>query len=116
MLGLKSIQGMIVESWNMQLVPYLFGFNMFSGMTDFPKIVWKPPGKIDFVAMVNALNSAVGAKIFTPTDVDEDNLREIMEWPALPDDERGMPREPEAPAMPGLFDIKRRVEVLERGK
>lgn len=103
MLGLRSIQEQITEAWNNQLIPYLFSFNTFPGMTDYPQIVWKAPGKIDFAELINALNSAVSAKIFTPTDVDEDNLRELMDWPDLPDDERGAPRTAEQPPPPGIF-------------
>jgi len=103
-LAIGAIQESVVESWNQQFVPYLFAFNRFSGMTDLPKIVWMSPGKIDIGGLINVLNAASGAKIFTPTDVDEDHLRELIDWPDLPDEERGMPRDTESPATPGIFD------------
>ncbi len=109
-LALGSIQNYIAEAWNLQLVPYLFAFNSFPGMTDYPKIVWTPPGKVQIAEIINALNTAAGSKLFTPTDIDEDHLRDIMDWPALPDEERGMPRDVEKPPIPGIFDIAKRVK------
>lgn len=109
-LALEAVQRQVEEAWNQQLVPYLFAFNSFPGMTDYPKIVWTQPGQIDLAQILNVLNTAVGAKIFTPTDVDEDHLREVMDWPDLPEDERGQPRDVEAPAMPGLFDLPKKVQ------
>lgn len=105
-LAIGAIQESVVETWNQQLVPYLFSFNHFEGMTGRPKIVWTRPGKVDVGSIINTLNSAIGAKLITPTDVDEDHLREILDWPSLPDEERGMPRIAEQPAMPGLFGDK----------
>jgi len=105
-LAIGAIQESVVEAWNQQLVPYLFSFNYFPGMTDLPKIVWMPPGKVDIGSLIATLNQASGAKIFTPTDVDEDHLRELIDWPDLPDEERGMPRDAEMPATPGIFDVK----------
>ena len=102
-LGLGSVQECILEAWNLQLVPYLFAFNRFEGMTDYPRITWAQPGQMDIKAVVDSLSTAAQAKIFTPTDVDEDKLREILEWPDLPDEERGQPRDVEKPPMPGLF-------------
>lgn len=110
-LAIGAIQDSIVEAENQQLVPYLFAFNRFEGMTGYPKIVWTPPGKVDIGAVINVLNSAIGAKLLTPTDVDEDHLREVLEWPELPEEERGMPRDVEAPAQPGFFDIPERKNV-----
>jgi hypothetical protein len=105
-LALKSVQEQLLEAWNLQLVPYLFSFNSFAGMTDLPKIIWTQPGQVDIASILGSMNQAVGAKIITPTDDDEDYLRDLMGLPILPEDERGMPRDVEAPAIPGLFDIK----------
>jgi len=105
-LSLGAVQRSVKEAWNQQLVPYLFAFNRFEGMTDYPQITWAPPGKIDVKNIVDTLNSATGAKLFTPTDIDEDHVREMLDWPALPDEERGQAREIEKPGVPGLFDLK----------
>ena len=106
MFALKSLQTFLVEAWNLQLIPYLFNFNSFPGMSGLPQLVWAEPGKIDFAGIVNALNAAVGGKLITPTDIDEDKIREILDWPELPESERGMPRNVEAPGLPGGFDLK----------
>ena len=107
-LALEAIQKSILAAWNLQLVPFLFTANQgqFPGMTDLPKIVWEKPGAVDIMAIVNAYNTAVGAKVITPTDVDEDHLRGLMDLPELPDEERGVPRDVEQPPMTGIFQPK----------
>lgn len=105
-LSLGAVQRATIEAWNQQLVPYIFAFNRFEGMTGYPTITWGPPGKIDVKAIMEALNTATGSKLFTPTDIDEDHVREMLDWPALPDEERGQSREVEKPPVPGLFDLK----------
>jgi len=99
-LVLEAVQRYILETWNLQLVPYLFRFNAWTGISGYPKIVWEKPGKVDLNGLVTALNTAAGAKIFTPTDVDEDHLRQIADLPDLPEEERGAPRDIEQPPMP----------------
>jgi phage gp29-like protein len=111
-LVLEAVQRYLLETWNLQLVPYLFRFNGWSGISGYPEIVWEKPGKVDLAGLVNALNTASQAKIFTPTDLDEDHLRAIADLPDLPDDLRGGPREPEAPPMGGLFDLPNKVNDL----
>ncbi len=106
MFALKSVQTFLLEAWNLQLVPYLFTFNNFPGMSGYPTLQWAEPGKVDFVNIINAMSAAVNGKLFTPTDVDEDKVREILDWPELPESERGLPRTPEAPGLPGVFDLK----------
>ena len=86
MLALQSLQEEIVEVWNQQLVPYLFGFNEFS-VTELPKIVWAQPGHEDIAALVQAYSTAKAAGIMTPTREDEVHLRDAMGLPELPDDE-----------------------------
>jgi len=108
-LALEAIQEELLEAWNLQLVPYLFAFNHFPGMTDLPTIEWERPGAVDIPGIIGAVNTAVGAKVFTPTDVDEDHLRELMDFPELPEDERGMPRAVEEPPMTGIFQPRREV-------
>ena len=102
-LALGSVQEQLLEAWNLQLVPYLFSFNRFEGMTDYPRIIWSEPGSVDMKNIVDTLNQASSAKVFTPTDVDEDHIRDMMNWPDLPDEERGQPRDVEKPPMEGLF-------------
>jgi len=104
MLGLESVQDNLTEAWNQQLVPYLINHNSFPGMTDYPEIYWQPPGKIDAQSLIEALNMAAGAKIFTPTDIDEDHVRELLDLPELPEEERGQSREVEQPPIGGLFE------------
>jgi len=121
-LVLEAVQGYLVETWNLQLVPYIFRFNQWTGISAHPTIKWEKPGKVDLNALVTALNTAKGAGIFTPTDVDEDHLRAIADLPELPEEERGAPRDVEQPPMPGLFDTpeaglketSKRINRLER--
>ncbi|MDD5417238.1 MAG: hypothetical protein PHU12_04690 [Candidatus Aenigmarchaeota archaeon] len=112
MLALGSVQDALVEAWNQQLVPYLFAFNTFPGMSELPEIVWNEPGRVDVASLINAFVAAAGAKLFTPTDVDEDHIRELLDWPELPESERGMPRDVEAPAGP-LFDRRAALQTSE---
>ncbi len=111
-LVLEAVQGYLLETWNLQLVPYIFNFNQWSGISGYPKIVWEKPGKVDLNALVTALNTAKGAGIFTPTDLDEDHLRAIADLPELPEEERGAPRDVEQPPMGGLFDLPKKVDDL----
>lgn len=111
MYGLQSVQKFLLEAWNLQLVPYLFRFNQFPGMTSLPELDWNEPGKVDFTSLINALVAAVNANLFTPSDVDEDELRDVMEWPELPETERGLPRETEMPGTPAGFDLRPRPAI-----
>jgi hypothetical protein len=113
-LGLEAVQRYLLETWNLQLVPYLFKFNTWSGISGYPEIVWEKPGKIDLNALITALNTAKGAGIFTPTDIDEDHLRAIADLPELPEEERGGPRDVEQPPLGGLFDLPEKFDRLDK--
>lgn len=98
-LGLESVQQNLVDTWNQQLVPYLFQFNFFPGMTpgQLPKIKWNPPGAIDLKALIESYNDAASANAITPIRADEEFLRSVMSLPDLPDNEglgpRGQPQQ-----------------------
>lgn len=92
MLGLTGIQQQLLEAWNDQLVPFLFRFNLFPGMTDYPRITWKNPGKVDVEAFMAAYKSGVDARLLTPVLEDENHARAIMDLPDLPEGEGLMPR------------------------
>jgi len=111
-LALEAVQRYLLETWNLQLVPYLFKFNQWQGISGYPTITWEKPGRVDLAALINSLNTAVGAKILTPTDLDEDHIRAIADLPDLPDDVRGAPRDVETPPLGGLFDLPRKLEDL----
>ena len=113
-LDLISVQRYLLEAWNQQLVPYLFRFNQWAGLTAYPTITWEAPGKVDLMGIMDFINTAVGAKVWTPTDQDEDWLRSLADAPELPEEDRGMPRNPEQPpAFPGIFDLPKKVKALE---
>lgn len=116
MLSLGSVQDALLEAWNQQLVPYLFAFNRFPGMSDYPTLEWEQPGKVDFAGLINSLVAAINAKLFTPTDIDEDRIREVLDWPELPESERGMPRDVETPPVPGLFPAQAATQPLPAGR
>ena len=111
-LVLEAVQRYLLETWNLQLVPYLFRFNTWTGISGYPKIVWEKPGKVDLNALITALNTAIGAKLYTPTDIDEDHIRSIGDLPELPEEERGQPRDVEQPPMGGLFDLPGKVNKI----
>ena len=102
-LGLESIQVQLVEAWQQQLVPLLFQFNSFPGMTDLPRLTWETPGAEDVKALLDAINVGVSSRTITPTREDEQVLRSKLDLPELPEGEGEGPRD-EQPAMPGLFD------------
>ena len=112
-LALEAVQRYLLETWNQQLVPYLFKFNQWPNISGYPTIVWEKPGRVDLVALVNFMNTAIGAKLLTPTDLDEDHIRSLADLPELPDEERGNPRTPEAPPMAGIFDLPKKIDDLE---
>lgn len=95
-LGLEAVQQQLLEAWNQQLVPYLFRFNKFPGMTELPKINWDAPGKVDIAALMTAYTQASSAGVIKPTTEDEDHFRAIMDLPDRPEDVL-----PEAGAAPG---------------
>lgn len=110
-IALEAIQRYLLETWNLQLVPYLFRFNAWSGLSGLPKIKWDPPGKVDINALTNLYNTLAGSKIITPTDIDEDHIRSLADLPELPEEERGAPRDAETPG--GIFDFPKRIKELE---
>ena len=59
------------------------------------------------------MNTATGAKLFTPTDLDEDHIRSLADMPELPDEERGAPRDVEQPPLGGLFDLPGKVQGID---
>jgi phage gp29-like protein len=113
-LALEAVQRYLLETWNLQLVPYLFRFNQWTGISGYPTIVWEKPGRVDLVALVNAMNTAINAKLLTPTDLDEDHIRNLADLPDLPEEERGGPRDVESPPMGGLFDLPERFDEMDR--
>lgn len=91
MLSLQSCQQQLLEVWNDQLVPFLFRFNNFPGMTDLPQIKWNNPGRVDIKPLVEAYKLAKDAGAITPIIEDEDFFRSRMDLPDLPE---GMGLEP----------------------
>ena len=84
-MSLESIQDELIEQINDQLVPYLFRFNSFPGMTDFPKMVWSKPGAMDVAAVLEMFVKAAQAKVLTPTRDDEQKFRDEIGLEELPD-------------------------------
>lgn len=88
-LALTAVQQILIESWSQHLIPFLFRFNTraFSGMSDFPKLTWNTPGKVDIAAIMSAWQTGTGAQILTPTREDEVHIRSIADFPDLPEGE-----------------------------
>lgn len=91
-LGLEAVQNDIVETLNQQLVPFLFRFNHFAGMTDLPRIKWLKPGKKDIAGLLEAYSKGVTSKVITPIKEDEELFRAEMDLPDLPEGEGEGPR------------------------
>ncbi|MFA5429832.1 MAG: hypothetical protein WC329_01580 [Candidatus Omnitrophota bacterium] len=111
-LALEAVQRSILETWNLQLVPYLFRFNQWPGISGYPTIVWEKPGKPDLGGLMDIFDTGVRTGVITPTDADEDHIRSITDLPDLPDDARGLPRTPEQPAFPGILGLEKKVDDL----
>ena len=112
-LALEAVQRYLLESWNLQLVPYLFRFNTWSGLSGYPSIVWEKPGKPDLGGLMDVFDKGIRSGVITATDADEDHIRGMADLPDLPDDQRGLPRTPEQPALlPGLGDIQKGIDGL----
>jgi hypothetical protein len=97
MLGLEAIQEIVLEAWNQQLVPLLFSFNRFPGITKLPEITWAPPGADDVSALVTLYREGTSAKILSATDKDESFIREAADLPALEEGEGLEDRTPDEP-------------------
>ncbi len=104
-VALIGIQQMLLEAWQQQLVPYLFRFNTFSGLTGLPQITWANPGKVDIAAFMEAYVKGQASQLLTPLREDEERARALLDLPDLPEGEGEGPRMPiEEPAIPGLFE------------
>lgn len=102
-LSLVAIQQFLLEAWQQQLVPFLFEFNTFPGMTALPIIQWSNPGTVDIKAQLEAWGLGVNSRVFTPTREDEDHFRGIAGLPDLPEGEgEGARDAPTQPAFPGF--------------
>ena len=102
-LALKSVQEELLEAWNTQLVPYLFRWNTFAGMTALPRIDWAPPGSADLTGLAEMMNKLVTSKIITPGAELEDFFRQIAGLPDRPEGVGEGPREIQPPGGGGGF-------------
>ena len=103
-LALLAIQQELQETWQQQLVPLLFRFNRFPGMTVEPQITWSSPGKIDVAAFIAAYAQGTQAQLITPLRQDEEKARALLDLPDLPEGQGEGPRQvvPEFPQLPIL--------------
>ncbi|MFH1560947.1 MAG: hypothetical protein ABID84_06060, partial [Chloroflexota bacterium] len=84
-LALLAIQQELLETWQHQVVPILFRFNTFPGMTAEPEITWAAPGKVDAGAFIEAYAAATNAQLLTPLRQDEEKARGLLDLPDLPE-------------------------------
>ncbi|KKL89256.1 hypothetical protein LCGC14_1916510 [marine sediment metagenome] len=102
-LSLVAIQQFLLEAWQQQLVPLLFEFNTFPGMTGLPIIQWSSPGTVDIQGLLDAYVKGVSARVITPVEEDEDHFRGALDLPDRPEGVGEGPRDaPAAPAFPGF--------------
>jgi hypothetical protein len=86
MLSLVALQQELLEAWNQQLVPTMFQYNLFPGLTGLPVLRWNAPGKVDVQAVLQAYGQGVQSEVITPTREDEERVRELLDFPDLPPD------------------------------
>ena len=86
-LCLKSIQQELLETWNSQLVPFLFNMNpqMITGSSGVPRISWGSTGVKDVQQAANIMEKMVKSQILTPEETLEDYLRGVLGLPDRPD-------------------------------
>jgi len=101
-VGIRSVQQCLLEAWNFQLVPLLFHYNHFAGMTQLPEITWHDPGAVDVKKFIDAYSTGVTSQLITPIREDEERARAMMDLPDLPEGEGEGNREPE-PSGGGLW-------------
>lgn len=103
-LGVKAVQQEVLEIWNQQLVPFLFQFNSWKGLTGLPVITWSDPGKVDIKALLETYKLGLDAKTITPIRPDEEHVRALMDLPDLPEGIGEGPRNVESPAFPPIWN------------
>ncbi len=84
-LSLVAIQQFLLEAWQQQLVPFLFEFNTFPGMTALPIIQWSSPGTVDVSGLLEAYGKGVTSRVITPIPDDEDHFRGVLDLPDRPE-------------------------------
>lgn len=79
----QSIQVQLLETWNGQLVPYLFLWNQaaFPGMTALPRIVWRAVGGRDVAALTTAWATLTDRGLVQPQEADEQVFRDLLDMP-----------------------------------
>ena len=85
-MALVSIQQELLETWEHQLIPFLFKLNPFPGMTSLPKLVWPAPGKPAVESAVTNIKAMVESSILTPGTDLEDYMRSMLSLPDRPED------------------------------
>ncbi len=84
-MGLKSIQQELLETWNLQLVPFLMKLNPFPGITGYPELKWSDPTKAALGNLSEVLDKLVRSKLITPGADLEDWLRSMVGMPDRPE-------------------------------
>ena len=79
--ALRSIQIAMTETWNADLVPYLFKWNRWEPANGIPKIEWIRPGRRSVQMFAQALSTFVGADVLTTDDEIEDHIRKDLGLP-----------------------------------
>ena len=102
-LALESIQNMMVDVWNTQLVRYLFRYNAFPNRRP-PKMDWISPSRYSVQTIAQAMSTAKNAEVFTATQDDEDHFRAIAGLPPRPESLRDRPRGLESEGQPTNSD------------
>ena len=85
-VALQAVQQELLEAWQQQLVPFLFRFNAFPGMTKLPTMQWHDAGKVDVTAILDAFAKGTSSGVLEPMPEDEDYVRGALDLPDRPED------------------------------
>ncbi|KKK63510.1 hypothetical protein LCGC14_2993550, partial [marine sediment metagenome] len=97
-LALGAIQTRMMETWNDQLIPWLFEWNHWQPESGLPNLVWSKVGQRNLQSIAQAYNSLVGSGLLTPDDSIEEQIRA----------EAGLP-----PLTPEMLEVKRALRDKE---
>ena len=81
-LALVSVQRKLLETWNKQLIPYLFtANNWIIDDKHIPRIVWNDPSSINIQSLAQAYAELVNVDLLTPTPMVKKWVREQLRLP-----------------------------------
>ena len=84
-LALTSVQRKMLETWNKQLIPWLFGINNWK-LEKYPQLTWKDPSAINMQAYSQALTQLIQIGAVPLTKTLQQHLAEKLKLPYTEDE------------------------------